>query len=187
MIVVGSPGSGKDELVRAVNRLGRQHAEVVPKHTDRARNKKKDGKEMICPGDRGFALEACDLVYENFGSRYGIQTRRIWAGLRSGVFQVAVVSNVSAINNLRRTFGELVVLVYVHSEVTPDQYRTLETCSGYGKQYVESRARKYRMAFDAYLENYLAFDHVFIYVKGAEEDLYDQIFRAFRAYERGLL
>ena len=32
-LVVGSPGSGKDELMTAVNTIGSLHAEIVPKHT----------------------------------------------------------------------------------------------------------------------------------------------------------
>ena len=39
---------------------------------------------------------------------------------------------------------------------------------------------------DALIDNFLAFDRVFIF-SGAPEDLYDQIFRVFRAYESGLL
>jgi len=179
--VVGSPGSGKDILVRAVYDFGSQHAEIIPKHTDRA-IRIDNGPEMICPNQEGFALDKCDIVYDNFGTKYGIKSTRIWRGLRKGISQVLVVSNVDAINNLRSIFGSMVVLLYVHSEVSPENFKQQETKHGNVSNYIERRVGKYRMAFDAFLTNYLAFDHVLIYAD-VDEDLYDQIFRLFRAYE----
>lgn len=184
-IVVGSPGSGKDILVRAVYDLGTQHADIVSKHTSRKR-RADDGREMICPGDEGYNLSKCDVVYHNYGDQYGIDTRRIWKGLEAGVFQVVVVSNVAAINALRTIFGPLVVLIYVHSEITPEAYAEMEAPHGSDSEYIARRREKYRMAFDNYLKNFLSFDHVLIYAD-VDEDLYDQIFRLFRAYERGQL
>ena len=182
VIVVGSPGSGKDLLIRAVNQLGAQHAEIVPKHTSRAR-RPDDGKEMICLGDRRYNLKGCDVTYKNFGDRYGIESSLVWKGLRRGVFQVAVISNIIAINRLKKLFGDLVLLVYVHSEIGADEYRDSEAGSDPNSSYVRKRAAKYQAAFDVYLRNFLAFDHVLIY-SGVQEDLFDQIFRLFRSYER---
>ncbi|MBM3300744.1 MAG: hypothetical protein FJY85_12415 [Deltaproteobacteria bacterium] len=184
-VIVGSPGSGKDLVVRAVNDLGSQHAQVVPKHTNRTR-RNDDGNEMVCPGDDGHALGNCDLVYESFEDSYGIETARIWQGLEHGVFQVVVVSKVEAINKLREIFGGLLVLVYVHSEVAPEQYRRMEAQFGDHGGYLDRRTSGYRDAYEVYLANFLAFDHVLIF-SGQPEDLYDQAFRLFRAYERGLL
>lgn len=189
VIVVGAPGSGKDWLIRAINDLGTQHAEIVPKHTSRMRWPD-DGPEMICPDDLGHNLSGCDIIYENYGDSYGIESDRIWEGLRRGSFQVVVVSNVDAINDLHARFGELVLLVYVHSETDIEEYRDrekkLKKDLEYVEyaEYVERRAREYRTAFDIYLRNYLAFEHVLIH-SGLKEDLFDQIFRLFRAYERG--
>jgi hypothetical protein len=180
--VVGTPGSGKDLLIRAVNDLGVQHAQIVPKHTSRLR-RADDGNEMICSGDPEYNLEVCDLVYENFGDRYGIECSRIWEGLRNGVFQVVVVSNIDAINRLRERFGELLILVYVHSEIGADEYLKVEAALGQDSSYVKKRVEGYQSAFKLYLKNFLAFDHVLIY-SGIQEDLFDQIFRLFRAYEQ---
>jgi len=179
--VVGTPGSGKDLLIRAVNDLGIRHAQIVPKHTSRLR-RYDDGNEMICNGDSCYNIDGCDIIYENFGDRYGIESLRIWEGLKNGVFQVAVVSNIQAINKLKELFGELLVLVYVHSEMSADDYLNAEAVLGSNTDYVKKRAASYRAAFDIYLENYLAFNHVLIY-SGIQEDLFDQIFRLFRAYE----
>jgi len=187
-VVVGTPGSGKDLLIRAINDLGAQHARIVPKHTSR-RKRQDDGNEIICPEDPDYDLEGCDITYENYGDRYGIKGSQIWEGLSDGIFQVVVVSNVEAINRLRDILGELVVLVYVHSEVDRDEYQRIEAARKsdpeyLDTEYVEQRVKNYRLALDIFLENYLAFDHVLIN-SGPSENLYDQMFRLFRAYERG--
>lgn len=182
--VAGTPGSGKDELVRAVNDLGVGHAEVVPKHTSR-RRRADDGAEMICKGDDGWALDDCDVQYENFGTRYGVDAERIWEGIARGVFQVLVVSNTGALNDLRNRFGGLVLCVYVHSEMREEEFRAHASggsTSVASDSYVERRVQEYWAAFDVYVANMALFDHVFIHA-GPPEDLFDQIFRLFSAYE----
>lgn len=182
-VVAGTPGSGKDELIRAVADLGDQHAQIVPKHTSRARQDD-DGVEMICPGDSGYALDDCDLIYSNFDTKYGVQTPIVWQGLQAGRSQLLVVSDVEAMTKLRRQFGEVARLLYVHSVLTEDDFVRQAERHAYGKDYLEPRVAKYWSAFDVYVKNIAYFDHVLIHA-GADEDLYDQIFRLFRAYERG--
>ena len=183
VVVVGAPGSGKDLLIRAVNDLGTQHAQIVPKHTSRQR-RQDDGNEMICPGDENYDIEACDIIYENYGDRYGFECSMIWQGLKKGIFQVIVVSDINAINKLKEKFCNIMITVYVHSETNADEYERTEVAFGDDTNYVKQRSKNYRQAFDIFLKNFLAFDHVFIYT-GNPEDLFDQIFRLFRAYERG--
>jgi ribose 1,5-bisphosphokinase PhnN len=183
VVIVGTPGSGKDQLIRAIHDLGARHAQIVPKHTSRERWDD-DGNEMICPGDPDYNLDACEIQYQNYGDRYGIESSKMWEGLSRGVFPVVVVSNIDAINALHQMFGKLMLLVYIHSEMEVDQYRHSEMARGKDTQYIERRVAEYQLAFDIFLENYPAFDHVLIN-SGSSEDLFDQIFRLFRAYERG--
>jgi ribose 1,5-bisphosphokinase PhnN len=180
-ILVGSPGSGKDLLIQAINAMGAQHAEVVPKHTSRERWSD-DGMEMVCRNDVGYNLSECAIKYSNYGDQYGIDSSLIWDSLRKGVIPVVVVSNVDAINQLRDKFDDLIVLVYVHSEVDAEKYQ-IEELKKKGVHYVQPRVAEYRQAYEIYLNNFQAFDHVLIYCNDPE-DLYDQIFRLFRAYER---
>lgn len=183
--VVGTPGSGKDELVRAVRNLGESHAAVVSKHTSRKRQPD-DGDEMICSDDPEFDLESCQVTYGNYSDRYGVRTDRVWAQLRRGVSQVLVVSNAEAIQSLIKEFGTFVTLLYVHSVVTEEDFRAQAQELGYSTDYATERIDKYWDAFDIYVRNILAFDHVLIHAAD-NEDLYDQIFRLFRAYERGAI
>jgi len=182
-VIVGAPGSGKDLLIRAVNQLGTLHAGIVPKHTSRAR-RGDDSEEMICPGHSNHDLDGCDIRYKNYGDEYGIKSAEIWEGLRKGNSQVAVVSNLDAIKELQQIFGEFMVLVYVHSKMDAEEYQREAVKYGGDAGYVKRRVAEYQHAFYFYLRHFLAFNHVLIYA-GLDEDLYDQIFRLFRAYERG--
>lgn len=185
-VVVGTPGSGKDLLVRAVRNLGETHAGVVPKHTSRERHSD-DGDEMVCINDPGYDLNSCQLAYGNYKSRYGVRTDLVWAGLKRGVSQVLVVSNPEAIRQLIKEFDAFITLVYVHSVLDEsDLEEQARMHTDWNAGYFQERRDNYWDAFDFYEQNVTAFDHVLIHA-GANEDLYDQIFRLFRAYERGLV
>ena len=120
----------------------------------------------------------------NYVDRYGFECSMIWQGLKKGIFQVIVVSDINAINKLKEKFCNIMITVYVHSETNADEYERTEVAFGDDTNYVKQRSKNYQQAFDIFLKNFLAFDHVFIYT-GNPEDLFDQIFRLFRAYERG--
>lgn len=172
-VIVGGNHSGKDEIIRAVQDLAGLHAQAVSKFTSRPRQED-DGAEMCC--DCSFTeYEAgkykvrtpnaeeydCDISYRKNCKQYGIDTHQIWKGLRQQKFQVIVVSEKEAINKLVEKFGSLVKLIYVHGmddeEALPE--------------------------FHMFIENFAQFDHVLI-AESKKEDLYDQLFRLFRAYEQ---
>lgn len=199
-IVVGNPASGKDQLIRAVNTLGKLHADIVPKHTDRSQ-RIDDGNEMICKyifdingnlvENPNYSMERCNIHYENYKTRYGVDTDNIWEGLSKGVHQVLVVSNIKALNQLKQIFGNLAVIIYIYSEVTKEEYLQQEKKKFKNKEsnyelsidkYLKERENNFDMAYKLYEENFMVFDHVFIFTD-REEDLYDQIFRLFRYYE----
>lgn len=209
-LVVGSPGSGKDELMTAVNTIGSLHAEIVPKHTSRSQNVD-DGDEMICrlqldedgkwqtPNPK-WDLEGCDVKYENYGTQYGIKTSDIWDRLCHGIMQVAVVSDSNALNQLKGKFGNLAVVIYVYSQMSREQYKEKQIQSRLNPRngnpkieltkddvaYIETRVADFEKAWQIYVDNFMLFDHVLIYAD-MQEDLFDQVFRLFRAYERGFI
>lgn len=203
-IVVGSPASGKDELISAVNTIGVLHAEIVPKHTDRDL-RFNDGDEMICMkkyisdnslvDNENYDLKNCDVKYVNFKKNYGIKTSEIWDKLRDGINQVAVVSDSGALNQLKNKFGNLAVVLYVYSQINKSTYRKREIANLKSKkqnltkedeEYIKERVADFDKAWNLYIDNFLLFDHVLIYAD-RQEELFDQIFRLFKAYENGTL
>ncbi|MDR0868775.1 MAG: hypothetical protein LBP75_09955 [Planctomycetota bacterium] len=197
-VIVGSPASGKDELVAAVNIIGTLHAEIVRKHTSRSW-KPDDADEMICAqimdaetnqmkDNPEYDLANCDIKYNNYGSTYGIDTAKIWEKLRNGIFQVVVISNKTALNKIKQKFGKLAVFIYVYSTVTKEEWikREKQKNRKNHDNYILPRAKNFDMAWNLYENNFLLFDHVLIYAE-RQEDLFDQIFRLFKAYENRLI
>ena len=114
--------------------------------------------------------------------------------------QVAVVSDSDALNQLKGKFGNLAVVVYVYSQISREQYREqqiqnkLNPKNGTKKSqlteddlaYIEKHVADFDKAWQIYVDNFILFDHVLIYAD-MQEDLFDQVFRLFKAYERGFL
>lgn len=172
--------NGKDLIIQAVDTMGGLHASIIPKYTSRG-PKSDDGREMICsckftPNKNGSATIVTeegkkykgDIVYKRKGNWYGFSSKGIWKGLKRGKFQVVVISDADTINKLRDIFGGLAILVYVHSHNFEGENKNVDT------------------EFELFSNNFDLFDHVLIYEDKAE-DLYDQIFRLFKAYEKGLI
>lgn len=173
-VIVGGKNSGKDEVIRAVYELGGLHAQVIRKFTSRVRMDD-DGKEILCnyrfekrEDDGNYIVKSqeseneyvCDIVYTKNENYYAIDSRQIWEGLRKNKFQVIVASETEAINSLKKIFGGLVILIYVYSQAEDED----------------------SVEFNLFVDNFDAFDHVLI-CENRKEDLYDQLFRLFRAYE----
>ena len=185
-IIVGNTPNeaenGKDLIIQAVDTMGALHAGIIPKYTSRD-EKADDGNEMICNctflqrRNGIFKVKTkhggdvkCDIVYQRRGNYYGFDSEVIWKGLKRGMFQVVVISEAETINKLRDRFGGLAVLIYVHSHNM--KY------NGQDKRTDEE--------FRLFSHNFSSFNHVLIYEDKAE-DLYDQIFRLFKAYEKGFV
>lgn len=166
-IVSGNASSGKDLIVRAASKIG---CITVPKHTSRARNPN-DGDEMICQGDSGFNLDKCDLKYTNFGGTiYGIEKDRILRNLIYGnANQILCCSNIEAIRDLKETFGPAVVPIYIHSDITPEEYMLAESKEGSNTRYIMDRIEGFRNAHIDYINNFSLYDRCLIYANDERE------------------
>lgn len=181
MIVVGTPGSGKDILIQAVRDLGSFHAEIVPKHTSRKRESD-DGNEMICVNDKKYDMANCDITYDNYDTKYGLKSSTLWRGLKNEKIQVIVISNIKAINDLIKIFQDNVIVVFVHSDIDKSEYKKEQLLIGKTEDYINKRFEKFEKAYDIYRKNFNLFKHVLIY-SNSPEALFDQLFRLFNYYE----
>lgn len=179
-IVGGNAGSGKDLLIREATSVGLEQA---PKNTSRRRNSN-DGPEMICQGDEGFDLQECDITYENYGDRYGVKTRPIMDGLRKGKSQLAVVSDRGAINELKRVFGKHALSIYVHSDITPEEYLKM-IGNNADPEYIRKRMEQFGRAHTTYAGNMGIYDRVFIDA-GNDRDLLAQLRNTIDPHNRNI-
>ena len=166
-IISGNPGSGKDYIVKAAEKLGCMQ---IRKHTSRVRNPN-DGNEMICSDDSDFDLNGCDLKYKNYGkTEYGIKTQEIWKNLIFGKGnQVLVCSDIETIKRLKLIFGENVVSLYVHSDITPDEYLAQEAKAESDDEYIRQRIIGFKNAHRNYANNIELYDKCLIFADDRRE------------------
>jgi guanylate kinase len=155
-VVVDPLGSAKEELIAAIDSLGSHQARVIPR----------------------------DAIYTVGDAQECFRASKVLESLQEGVFPVLIVDDVHAVGRLRETFGEFMVLLYVHSEAHAEAYQRSVAHRSGDLASAEQEIVQYREAFDVYLDRFLTFDHVII---DADNPVYllDQLFWLFRAYERG--
>lgn len=125
-------------------------------------------------GDDGYDLEGCELKYENFNSTYGIQVRQVLRDYVLGTQnQVLSCSNVDTIVELGKLFGEAVVPIYVHSDISPEEYMKAERREGSNSEYIQNRVNGFKNAYSDYINNFELYDKCLIYA-GDERELLRQ-------------
>lgn len=178
-VFTGNPGSGKDEALETIRVQGILHSIILPKHTTRSRNKD-DGEEMICPEDKGYDIESCDIKYNNFGTTYGINTQELRDRLSDGISSSLVVSNLEALNELQRKFPEEIVNIYMQG-LSKAEYMIKEK-DRLEEPYVKRRIDEYEKADELYYSQWMSFNHIII-DNGDLADLKIQIDTIQRYYE----
>lgn len=165
-IIAGNAGSGKDYIIQGAHEIG---CVQVSKHTSRNRNPD-DGDEMICNGDPKFDLAGCDITYSRYGTTYGIRTDDILKNLIFGkAHQVIVCSDMDTITALKAKFGESVVTLYVHSDITAEEFLAQETEQKSRRDYIEARLKEFSKAHYGYIQNIGIFDKCLIFADDRKE------------------
>lgn len=178
---IGNPGSGKDDVLEIARVQGMLHSLIVPKHTTRAR-REDDGEEMICPGDLGFDIDSCDILYTNYGTRYGINSNEIRERLEDGISSSIVVSNEYALAELAKRFPEELVKVYIQG-LSKQEY-IAQHQEHLSEPYVQRRILEYEKADNLYQRNLSTINHVIINT-GDLKDLKMQMDNIIALYENG--
>ena len=173
--------SGKDLIIKSIYKTYDRKADVISKMTTRAQ-KTEDSDEIICKEmldkegnlmpNPEFDMDACDIVYERIGrmdgTKYGINTQKIRAGLASGKHQCVSITNLEVIKHLERMLGKQnIVTVYIHS------YRGTRPDGN------EDFAADSSEAFEIYNQNTSAFNHKFFFDGEDTDSLSNQLSNLF--------
>jgi len=118
---------------------------------------------------------------------YYIDLETIREGLARNKAQVIVLSNWNSIDKLKQEFGEQVIVVFCHSQINEEEF--LKKAKGTG---TIAKIGNFRQQLHDYVERFCDYRHVIIYaerelgraIDGRQEELIDQLFRLFCAYEQ---
>ena len=101
---------------------------------------------------------------------YGIKTQEIWKNLIFGKGnQVLVCSDIETIKRLKLIFGENVVSLYVHSDITPDEYLAQEAKAESDDEYIRQRIIGFKNAHRNYANNIELYDKCLIFADDRRE------------------
>ena len=119
----------------------------------------------------------CDIVYEQYGNRYGFRFDDLYNHLVNGESPIVVVNDVRAVEDLRAAIGSQVVSLFIYRR--PPQLKAFEDeelarVKGRGKDAQELAIRAAKVRNDKavaihriYIENIHLFDNVILNISGA--------------------
>ena len=172
--LTGPSGCGKSTILREC--LALASSDFRPLVISKASTRKprdNDGSEIDC-ADK--IPENCDLVYEQYGVRYGLPSSVLFDALRDGISPLVIINDVRLVEDIRRACGSIVRSVFVFRE-GPDLRRSMELAAKRGKDAMleaETRYRKAQAIYRIYIENIHLFDHV-VLNSGSMSDLQRQV------------
>ena len=205
-VISGNGASGKDELIEATYAMGKLYAGVLPKYTSR-NQKEDDGPELVCKmildqDKKSFLpnpeyLEFLDLkqktpdrflsYFANGKYEYSIDLKVLHDSFNEGRSLVVALSDIPTIKKLIDDFGDQIVTIYCNSQISQDEFVRKMT----GDDIDLAKASELSKKLFEFIDNYMLYNHVIIYAENEighqrdsrQEELIDQLFRLFRAYE----
>lgn len=163
--VTGPSGAGKSTTLRMLEEAAHDgfRPTIVPKYTTRPAHADDCG-EVLCVGEEEFP-KTCNLVYEQYGYRYGLILEDLCAHIVEGKSPVVILNDVRTVEDVRNHWKGLVRSLFI--------FRKSPTLEGYeklaekrevdtGKEDPQIRYQRAQMLYRTYIENIHIFDHVII-------------------------
>ena len=159
------------------------HPIIFKKYTTRSARLNDD--DVICVES---IPSKCDLVYEQYGVRYGIRFDDLYEHLEKGESPIIVLNDVRAVEDVRTALSPQVVSLYLYRQ-PPDLAKFIEEEKRRAKHTMsdedirgiaQSRFDKAKSIYRIYIENIHLFDHVILNVgdKLYTEKQVDQIVKS---------
>lgn len=112
----------------------------------------------------------CDLVYEQYGVRYGVELKCLYEKLEEGYTPIIVINDIRAVEDLKAVLGGLVYSIFLYRKPAlyedffdEERERALENSA---KDDIEKNARiryeKAQAIYRIYIENIQLFDKVIL-------------------------
>jgi guanylate kinase len=164
--ITGPSRAGKsttvDYLLECANKNFRP--KLVHKYTTRSPREDDKDDEVQCGG----VPPECDLAYEQYGERYGLESRILVEYIAKGQSPIVILNDVRAVEDVRNSFRERVrsIFIFRHDPLSEKYHQELIESRG---EAGEVRFEKARTIHRIYIENIHLFDHVIINSGTCEE------------------
>lgn len=185
--LTGPSQSGKSLLMSKIRRLGTElgeqgecfFPEIIRKYT--TRHLRWDEERLIEKGKRvdvehvKSIPEECDIVYQTYGVRYGMETKVLSEKLEQGCSPVIILNDIRTVEEIRKCFSGRVLSLFLFRKIPQleDFKKESLTRGNVSEAEVVARYEKAVAIYRTYIENIILFDNVILnsveYKLGAEQ------------------
>lgn len=161
--LTGPSGAGKSSAVAYLLKYANPKFKLtlVQKYTTRLPRNDDSGEALLCVRK---IPKQCDLVYEQYGVRYGLELEKLFDHLAAGLSPLVILNDVRAVQDVRAALGELVKSVFIFRE-GPSLKRYAQLAKDRNvesDEYLVRRFNKAQAIYRIYIENIQLFDHVIL-------------------------
>lgn len=174
--LTGSSQSGKTLLMNKIQQLGirlkKKDIFFLPKITRKytTRYLRWDEEELLQQGKYPDVKhikqipEACDLVYQTYGIRYGIETKILSERLEKKQSPIIVINDIRAVEELRKYFPGQVLSLFLFRKIPKleDFKKEAQNRGNVSEAEVVARYEKAVAIYRIYIENIVLFDNVIL-------------------------
>ena len=172
--LTGPSGSGKSTALKyLLSFRTREFRPIrIPKYTTRPSRRDDHGEAISVRA----IPKGCDLVYEQYGVRYGLKLATLFDHLAEGDSPIVILNDVRTVEDVRIALGPIVrsVFVFRKGPSLETQRRLAQARDAKGEEDVNRRFDKSKAIYRIYIENIQLFDHVIIN-SGIREGLKAQV------------
>lgn len=119
-----------------------------------------------------FNQLGCDLVYEQYGHRYGIKLSELYEYIRLGKSPVVILNDVRAIEDIKYLLGKQCVSLFVFRDVPNLERFQREGRKRHDtKETILTRYEKATAIYRIYIENIALFDKMILNVQNGDDSL----------------
>ena len=176
--ITGPSRAGKSTVVQYFEKFTSESfkPQLVRKYTTRP--PREHDKDCIAGG----IPAECDLVYEQYGERYGLKLQNLIDHLAREKSPIVILNDVRAVEDIRTTFREHVrsIFIFRHDPSSEDYRQELKEKRG--SEAGQVRFEKASTIYRIYIENIQLFDHVIIN-NGTIDELETQVRQIVRSLE----
>lgn len=190
LTITGPTGSGKGELLKILEELRSEDFDpvLVQKYTTR-RRRVNDGPEVKCVTKMP---KNCDIAYEQYGVRYGFNSKILWEHVAAGRTPIVIVNDVRAVEDIKDQFGGIARAVYLFRDApSEDRVRALSEERGVvdsalaSSEYAQ-RHLKSIMIHRIFIENVHIFEWVIINVGSTTKRMRAQVAQLVQGERSGM-
>lgn len=131
-----------------------------------------DEKEAKEQRIQAFNRLGCDLVYEQYGNRYGIRLEKIYELLKNGFSPVVILNDIRTVEDIKTSLGKQCFSLFIFREIPNLQnYIKQAEKRNESRDVVNTRFEKATAIYRIYIENIHIFDKLILNVKEDTQSL----------------